>query len=158
MGRPGRGPDVRFPPPFLYVAGFGLGLLLHRAWPFPLLAGGRTPAMVVAGWILVALGFGFAASGFLTFLRVRTAIIPHRDASRLVIRGPYLVSRNPMYVGLATMYLGGALLCNTGWPLILLPLVLYLMTALVIRREERYLLAEFGSEYAEYCRRVRRWL
>ena len=156
--RAGRGPDVRFPPPFLFVAGFGVGLLLHRLWPLPLLTGGRSPALVAVGWILVALGLGFGASGFLTFLRMRTAIIPNQPASRLVVRGPYRFSRNPMYVGFAAVYLGGILLCNTWWPLFLLPVVLGSLVALVIRREEKYLLAEFGSEYAEYCRRVRRWL
>jgi protein-S-isoprenylcysteine O-methyltransferase Ste14 len=63
-----------------------------------------------------------------------------------------------MYVGLALLYVGLALLLNIVWPLAFLPLVLLIIDAAVIRREERYLIAAFGEEYRSYCSRVRRWL
>jgi protein-S-isoprenylcysteine O-methyltransferase Ste14 len=44
------------------------------------------------------------------------------------------------------------------WPLVLLPIVLLSLSALVIRREERYLGDAFGEDYAAYRARVRRWL
>ena len=63
-----------------------------------------------------------------------------------------------MYLGLSVAYIGGSLLCHTLWPVLFLPLVITLVTVLVIQREERYLSAAFGSEYAEYADRVRRWI
>ena len=63
-----------------------------------------------------------------------------------------------MYVGLTTLYLGLAAVFNLGWPVLLLPFVLWSLFALVIRREERYLASVFGDDYAAYCRNVRRWL
>jgi protein-S-isoprenylcysteine O-methyltransferase Ste14 len=42
--------------------------------------------------------------------------------------------------------------------LILLPAVLVIVDRGVIRREERYLVTRFGSDYSAYRRRVRRWL
>lgn len=63
-----------------------------------------------------------------------------------------------MYVGLTVAYLGGVLICNTIGPLLFLPAVLAVLILAVIRREERYLEAAFGSEYTEYRRPVRRWL
>jgi len=63
-----------------------------------------------------------------------------------------------MYTGLTIAYLGGALLIDSAWPLILLPAVLIVLFNTVIAREERYLTDAFGSEYAAYCARVRRWL
>lgn len=151
-------PGVRFPPPTLFVAGFGIGWLAHRAWPVPLVPGGRSAAANGAGWLLVALGLAFTAWGLLTFLRHHTAIMPHRPASRIVQSGPYRYSRNPMYVGMATAYVGGVLVTNMLWPLLLLPLSLLGLTMLVIRREERYLADAFGEEYAAYRTRTRRWL
>ncbi|HKI04807.1 MAG TPA: isoprenylcysteine carboxylmethyltransferase family protein, partial [Thermoanaerobaculia bacterium] len=92
------------------------------------------------------------------FWRARTAVMPNRPASSLVLVGPYRFSRNPMYTGLTGMYLGLAFWLNALWPLLLLPLVLLLLWKAVIQNEERYLSTAFGDSYADYCRRVRRWL
>lgn len=118
---------------------------------------------VAARLQLIALGlcvFGIALGGWglLTFFRARTAIIPDRPASRLVVTGPYRFSRNPMYVALTVLYIGLSALTDSWWPLVFLPVVLTALWFLVIRREERYLAAAFSEEYAAYCRRVRRWL
>ena len=151
-------PGVRFPPPTVFVVGFLAGWLLHREWPVPLVSAGRGPVAVGSGWALVALGLGFTAWGLVTFFRHRTAIMPHHPASRLVDTGPYRYSRNPMYVGMTTAYLGGVLVTNMFWPLLFLPLSLAALTILVIKREERYLQDAFAAEYAAYRKRTRRWL
>ena len=151
-------PGVRFPPPTLLVAGFVIGWLLHRKWPVPLVPSGRGPATVGGGWVLVLIGLAVVAWGLITLFRHQTAIMPHNPASRLVASGPYRYTRNPMYVGMTTAYLGGVLVTNMFWPLLFLPLSLFALTMLVIRREERYLANAFGAEYAAYRGRVRRWL
>jgi protein-S-isoprenylcysteine O-methyltransferase Ste14 len=72
--------------------------------------------------------------------------------------GPYSWSRNPQYVAFTAIYMGITLLLGTGWPLILLPLVIGATVAAVIAREERYMRTAFGADYEDYCRRVPRWL
>jgi protein-S-isoprenylcysteine O-methyltransferase Ste14 len=47
---------------------------------------------------------------------------------------------------------------NSLWPLLLLLPVLVVLDWGVIRREERYLDAEFGDPYRRYRTRVRRWI
>ncbi|MEO8336423.1 MAG: isoprenylcysteine carboxylmethyltransferase family protein [bacterium] len=96
--------------------------------------------------------------GVVTFRRAGTAINPHHSAKRLVVSGPYRFTRNPMYTGLTIAYLGASLLLGSEWPLLLLPIVLFAVFRFVIQREERYLADAFGSEYAEFRMRVRRWL
>jgi protein-S-isoprenylcysteine O-methyltransferase Ste14 len=76
----------------------------------------------------------------------------------IVATGPYRFSRNPMYVAMSAVYVGLSLLMGVVWPLVLLPIVLLSLSALVIRREERYLGDAFGEEYGAYRARVRRWL
>jgi protein-S-isoprenylcysteine O-methyltransferase Ste14 len=115
-------------------------------------------ALVTGGWIAILIGLSLAVWGLVTFFRARTAVMPDRGARRLVVEGPYRISRNPMYVGLSALYLGLGMLFNVAWPIVLFPLALLALDRLVIRREERYLLDAFGAEYAAYCRRVRRWL
>jgi protein-S-isoprenylcysteine O-methyltransferase Ste14 len=152
-------PGVYFPPPFLFVAGYLAAWLLDRVARFRFVGGdaSRVP-VVAAGWAVLALGLAVMLWGFGTFLGKRTAIIPNKAASRLVIAGPYRYSRNPMYTGMTIAYTGVALLTNRAWALVLLPLVLGALYLLVIRREERYLGGAFGDEYATYRRTVRRWL
>ena len=151
-------PGVRFPPPTLFVAGFLIALALERwALSLPFSAVG-VPALPLSAWILIALGMALLAWAMLTFRRARTAIMPFNPASTIVTRGPYRLSRNPMYVGLTLVYLGLSLLVGTVWPIVLLPVVLWSLYMLVIRREERYLGSAFAEEYGAYRRRVRRWL
>ena len=153
------GPGVPFPPPFLYVAAFLTGLALERwGWRMRLASDELRPVLVVAGWAAVAGGLAFGGWGLLTFFRARTAVIPTRPASRLVTSGPYRFSRNPMYIGLGTLYLGLAVLFDVAWPIVLFPFAVASLYVLVIRREERYLVRAFGDRYAAYARRVRRWL
>ena len=151
-------PRVYFPPPFLFVLGFAAGLGLHRLWPLGLLPGGRSAVSVLLAWGLVALGLGLAWWGVWTFYRAKTGIIPHHSASQIVTHGPYRFTRNPMYVGLTAIYLGLAVWTNRLWLVLMLPLVLLVLWAYVIRREERYLHAAFPEDYAAYTARVRRWL
>lgn len=150
---------VRFPPPFLFAAGWLIGWALEvRVARIPLAPPGAAPALEWLGMVLLVAGLALSFWGMITFRSARTSIIPNRPASRIVTDGPYRFSRNPMYVGLTVAYSGLALTANTAWPLILLPGVLLLLIALVILREERYLEGAFGTEYAAYRARVRRWL
>lgn len=151
-------PGVKFPPPMLFVAGFAAAWLLDLLVPLRLAPGGARHELRIAGTFLLVLGLGVVLWGLVTFFRAKTAIIPHYPASRVVSHGPYRFTRNPMYLGMTLAYAGLSLILNHAWPLLLLPLVLWSLLALVIRREERYLGHAFGEEYLAYKRRVRRWI
>lgn len=151
-------PGVPVPPPILFVLGFVAGLLADGVVPLTLLGAERRAIAVPLGWGAILIGLLLMLWGIATFARFRTAVMPHLPASRLITGGPYRFTRNPMYVGLTLTYGGLALLIDTAWPLLLLPLVLALLVLVVIRREERYLERAFGESYREYRARVRRWL
>ena len=152
-------PGVKIPPPLLYLFGLGVAWLLEdRVARIRLVGGSASSAPIeLIGTALVIAGLLFVFWGMYTFARVRTGIIPIRPATQIVDHGPYRFSRNPMYSGMATAYLGGALIMNSGWALLMLPFVMLAIYFLVIKREERYLSSAFPSEYGDYCKRVRRW-
>ena len=155
----GRGPDVRYPPPLYFVAGFLVGWFLDRRvwhlWP----ALGPTAVSIVdwLGGVLFGAGIALSLSGFLTFRRAKTAIAPIRDAAQLVRTGPYRFTRNPMYFGLSLTYVGLSIFMATAWPLLVLPFVILSLRRQVIDREERYLTQAFGDEYRAYQNEVGRW-
>ena len=151
-------PGVVFPPPLLFVIGFGIGLLIDRQYPMFMNLNSGVIYSVAIGWGVIGVGLGIMLWGVITFFRFRTAIFPNRPASDLVIAGPYRFTRNPMYVGLTLAYTGGSLVCLTFWPFVFLPLVLWSLTRWVILPEERYLSSEFGSSYVTYTQQVRRWI
>jgi protein-S-isoprenylcysteine O-methyltransferase Ste14 len=148
---------VKVPPPLVYVAGVVLGWVVDRGRPLPIFdrPGGLRLALALLfglGWLV------FFAPAFAGFWRSRTTLIPNRPATALVTTGIYSVTRNPMYLSLALLYLAAAMVLNSWWIVVLLPLVLVVIQRGVIAREERYLARAFPHEYAEYRRRVRRWL
>ena len=72
---------------------------------------------------------------------------------RLRTRGPYAVTRHPIYTGLLGMILGTALLAGLGQAI--LAVVAGLIVFLVkIHAEEQLLLANFPDEYPAYRQRV----
>ena len=118
------------------------------------------------GGVLQALGILVTAAGasltlwcILTFVFVgRGTPAPFDPPRRLVVRGPYSVVRNPMYLG-AGLALGGAALSYRSVALAMYAGLFLLLTHLFVRLyEEPTLRRTFGDEYDAYCRQVGRWL
>jgi protein-S-isoprenylcysteine O-methyltransferase Ste14 len=146
---------IFIPPPAYYAAGLAGGMAINGVVALPL--GGR-PTTAVAGAVVAVLGLALAFAGVAVVIRHRTTIVPHHPVATLLTGGAYRLSRNPMYTGLASAYLGLALLFGSWWPLALWPLVISAVRQLVIRPEEHYLTQRFGQTYTDYQSRVRRWL
>lgn len=146
---------IHFPPPFLYVGLFLLGLLLERTAPAVSLP--RALALPAAALLLVP-GVGLLYWSLALFLRARTSPLPMRPTTSIVRLGPYRWTRNPMYLGMLLIYLGVALWFDVFWALVLAPFVVLLVNRLVIRKEEGYLEATFGDEYRRFKAQVRRWV
>ena len=76
---------------------------------------------------------------------------------RLLQGGPFRFSRNPMYLGHLIFTLGIALVFMS-W----LGAAIFLTTAIWFHRrvleDEVLLRARFGTEYEDYCSRVKRWV
>ena len=146
---------VWVPPPLIYVVLFGFGLILHQIVPFTFLP--VIPARVAA---LIFLGGGvlLAIWSNVLFRRANTSLVPIKPSTVLVVRGPYRLTRNPMYLGLLCVYIALALWFGVVWALILVPLVVLAVQRLAIAKEERYLEQKFGDAYRQYRAHVRRWI
>jgi protein-S-isoprenylcysteine O-methyltransferase Ste14 len=143
------------PPPLIYAGALVAGLVLNALLPSP-----RIPAQVAwpVGVLLLAGGALLAGSFISAFVRAGTPVDVRRPTTSLVTTGPYRITRNPGYLGLALVYLGIATLARTPWAYLTLIPALAVMDRLVIAREERYLERRFGEDYLRYKAHTRRWL
>lgn len=111
----------------------------------------RGPLRLV-GWSLLGVGGGVAAAAVTAAGKTDLA-----DPDRLVVHGPYTHSRNPMYLGWASMHLGAGLVTRSGWMLAGVPVAVALIHREVLG-EERSLAATFGEAFERYQAAVPRYL
>src|SRR3954468_11384894 len=142
-------------PPVAVGGPLVLGLLLS-AWvgdPLP-----RSHVTNVSGWLLLAAFAVWNGWALVMIARHSTALLPGDETTTVIDRGPFARSRNPLYVGLLVFSAGVALVAGSLWALVALPLEWALLRWGAVLPEEEYLTARFGTTYADYTGRVRRWL
>ena len=148
---------MHVPVPWVFVLAYLAGVGMEFVWPSH--AGAEVlPRVRAIGGVIFAIGAAIAGWGLVTFRSARTTTVPGRASSQLVTWGPYRFCRNPMYVGLVVAYLGEAQILGQVWPIVFLPLTVAYVNGIVIPVEEAKLTEVFGTEYAAYRARVRRWM
>lgn len=149
------GPGVFVPPPLQFGVAVVAGVILDGdapAWPQltdPLRLAGVLGALT--GLFLIAISLGL-------FRRFRTRPEPWQPDQALIASGVYKFSRNPMYLGMALLCLGIAMLFNSLAGVLLVGVALLVIDRYVVAREETYLARRFGAAYDAYRAKVRRWL
>ncbi len=111
---------------------------------------GLIPVTVAAALLIWILLLGIAQ----TPGRVKLGLTP----SFLMMRGPYRLTRNPMYVAELGLWFGWALFFGSPGVFIGCVLLLSIVNFVILPREERGLEAAFGQAYLQYKNTVPRWL
>jgi protein-S-isoprenylcysteine O-methyltransferase Ste14 len=145
------------PPPVLFFMLLIAGVAAAHFYPLDFLPE-RLVFRLAFGLPLFGLSLVIGVSAFAALRRCNTSAQFGEPVSSLVQRGPYRVSRNPLYLALLTVLLGFAFVLNNGWLLIGSAILLLLLDRLVVRREEVFLSTLFGAAYVSYRENVRRWL
>ncbi len=155
MNNPNDRSGVTVLPPLLMLAALLLMLVLHRFLPLPM---GVKPLATVCGVVLAAAGVGLMAWGRLTLTRHGTNVSPLKSTTSVVTAGPYRFTRNPLYVGVQSLFLGISFLLGTWWGFVILVPTFLVLHHGVVLREEQYLERKFASVYLVYKAKVRRYL
>jgi len=148
-------PNVKIIPPLVYLAGIVIGIVISIRIPTKIVP---SSLAWMLGGILIVCGAVLTGSAILKFKGVGTTVRPDRAASTLVVVGPYRITRNPMYLGLALVYVGITIADQSVWALILLPVGLTIIQRRAIAPEEAFLERRFGANYIRYKENVRRWI
>ena len=83
---------------------------------------------------------------------------PRSISTQIFKDGPFQFSRNPIYLAMFVLLIGVGLTLNSFWFLYSGLVVAIMIHYGVIIPEENYLEKEFGKDYLEYKKTVRRWL
>jgi protein-S-isoprenylcysteine O-methyltransferase Ste14 len=88
----------------------------------------------------------------------RATPAPIDAPKKLVVRGLYRYTRNPIYVGVLAALLGWAVMFEARNLFVYAFCVAAGFHLFVVFYEEPALTGQFGQEYREYCEKVGRWL
>lgn len=124
--------------------------------------------MTIAGWGGGALRFAgiilAAASAWMILWAVRTMrgagtpVMPGQEPARLVTSGPFAISRNPIYLGMAGVVGAAALWIGAPLALLIVPVFMAVIAKRFIQPEEDRLAQGFGPEFQRWQVRTGRWL
>ena len=117
-----------------------------------------SPPSTYSGFLIIGFGFVLALWSRSLFLRNSTTLQPSEDPTSLVTSGPFRISRNPIYLGMAAILLGVAVLQGTLVALAFPVLFVALIELFIIPGEERNMEKIFGEPYRDYKKSVRRWI
>ncbi len=145
------------PPPLVFLAFLLIGLAANLFYPLPF-SSIESVALLLLGFGITIVGLIVGGFGLQAMRRAGVSPLPWKVPGRLVTRGPFRYSRNPLYVSLGIVYVGISVALNVLWPLFLLVFALVIVDRSVIRREETFLENRFGEEYRSYKLKVRRWI
>ena len=150
-------PGIYVPPPIVFVLTFLAAVFIQKKAPINDSLFHQLPTKIVgAGFLVIALFF--LLRSLRQFFLSKNTLVTIMPTNSLQTNGIYNITRNPMYIGLAILYLGISCLIGNWWNILLFPLLLLLIQEYMIKREEKYLERRFGQEYLDYKSKVRRWL
>jgi protein-S-isoprenylcysteine O-methyltransferase Ste14 len=130
-------------------------MVLHFFLPVKIIL--KSPFLFI-GLFLILLGVLVVIWAGIVFLHRYPPGMSVEDPIGLKTSGPYRFTRNPMYLGMLLIALGG----SAGFgcvPVFLGPLIFWaVINYISIPLEEKKLEDAFGPQYREYKNSVRRWL
>lgn len=147
---------VKIPPPiwmFLFLALAGATSAIYP-WKSVL-----DLTVVPLGIALVVLGFAMGFWGRILFLVEKTEIVPTSEKNaKLVTRGAFSITRNPMYLGIAVLTLGIAFWVGS-LPMFAVPVLMFVVCNQIhIPFEEAKMRRQYGEAFDAYTGKVRRWI
>ena len=149
--------DVWFFPPYLLwsslVISMGMELFIK---PLPIFDGSVIQLLI--GFLIVGLALVNFFYTYVTFSNNNEEIHPKTVTTQIFTGGTFKFSRNPVYLSFVMMLLGCGITFNSLWYIYFSIINIILLQYGIIVPEEKYLEKEFGKDYLDYKKSVRRWL
>lgn len=145
---------LRFSGLVVWVAVFAY--MINPAW----MNWSRFELPTAVRWVGVVMGFLSVLLAYWTFRNLGKNVTPTvvtRANHSLVTSGPYRWIRHPLYVMGLIAYLGFAFLAE-NWFIAIMAVVVFVVIALRVRKEETRLVETFGDAYRQYMQQTGKFL
>jgi protein-S-isoprenylcysteine O-methyltransferase Ste14 len=119
-------------------------LLLKLQFPMDLLP---NSILIIIGVCLLLIGVPFLIIALISVHRAYSA-------NKLITTGIFSLCRNPVYASWIVFFVPGIMLIRADWLGMTMPIFMYVILRLLIKKEEDYLVSVFGEEYIDYRKRV----
>ncbi len=145
-------------PPMIYAAALFLGAISGYFLPVPWPVSPTSDFLVAIGGLMIAAALFIDFKAMRTMANAKTTIMPNKGSDHLVTKGPFALSRNPIYLANTLITIGAGLMFGIVWFIPLAFIAAFLTQELAIKREEAHLDARFGKAFRDYAKKVRRWI
>jgi len=142
------------PPTYFIVL---LILLIGTHFVFPIISI-VPPPYAYLGAIPVIFGIVMNVWADCLFKKRKTTVKPYEIPTSLITSSPFNISRHPMYCGMAGILFGTAIILGSITAFIFPIAFMALMEINFIPQEEKNMSEKFGTKYADYKKKVRRWI
>jgi len=142
------------PPTYFWIATF-IAVAFHFALPIVTII--HYPWSFL-GFIPILFGAVLNIWADQIFKRCSTTVKPFETPSVLVTDGPFALSRHPMYLGMVAIILGVSVICGSLTSFLGPAFFWVIVRVRFIPVEEHSMMETFGTDYAEYSKKVHRWV
>ena len=146
--------EKRYPPTYFNSA---IVLMIVSHFIFPIIY------LIIGYWrllgllpILIGIYLNLAADKSLR--KNNTTVKPGEESEALITDGVFSISRNPMYVGMAFILLGIAILLGSVSTFFIIPIFVYIINKKFVIIEEKMLTEKFGRKWISYKEKTRSWI
>ncbi|MDD7913307.1 methyltransferase family protein [Polaribacter ponticola] len=122
------------------------------------------PLWYLENEILFKIGWGFLIISLILVWFAQSQManswrigIDKKNKTKLVTKGLFSISRNPIFLGIMLANIGLFLIIPNAFTLLIISLSTISINT-QIRLEEDFLKLEFGNDYLKYSKKVRRWI
>jgi len=112
-------------------------------------------AVLIGSGLLCLFAFGLRT---VAEARLREVVYGQGETAGFITHGPFAWLRNPLYLGTWSFFCGAVALWTPALIWLSLSLLFFFALDAMVRHEETILANQYGDEFRDYCRRVRRWL
>jgi protein-S-isoprenylcysteine O-methyltransferase Ste14 len=105
-------------------------------------------------WVYIGLLIYFIGIFLITITMINFA---STTIDKPVTKGIYRYSRNPMFIGFFSVYLGISIAC-ISWVYLILTVLFILMVNYLSPFEEAITLGQYGDDYKKYMKRTPKWI
>ncbi|MDA9964905.1 isoprenylcysteine carboxylmethyltransferase family protein [Gammaproteobacteria bacterium] len=147
--------ETKIPPPIVTLL-FGLSIYFSRG----IFQAVESKYSFYIAILLLILGLTVLISAVSLFRKDKTTVNPlsPEQATKLVTDGIFKYSRNPMYLGMASILGSIAVFFNLIGGIILIALFCFYITKFQIIPEERAMSNLFSQDFDKYKQTTRRWI